>query len=179
LAKFNWRALIGTVAPTLGAALGGPLGGMAGAVIAKVVLGKERATETELAAAMANATPEQLLALKQADLDFAIRMKELDIDVFRLETADVQSARAMFSVNYWPQMTLSALFVGGYFVILYAYITGHVTIAADMKDTATVLIGIMSASVTAIMGFWFGSSFGSREKTAALAVSRPDDGKGG
>lgn len=175
MAKFNWRALIGTVAPTLGAALGGPLGGMAGAVIAKVFMGKEKATDAELSTALANATPEQFLALKKADQDFAVHMKELDVDVFKLETADVQSARSMFSVNYWPQMALSALFIGGYFLILYAYITGHVTIAADMKDTATVLIGIMSASVTAIMGFWFGSSFGSREKTAALAASQPAD----
>ena len=178
MAKFNWRALVGTVAPTLGSALGGPLGGMAGAILSKIVLGKEKGTEAELATALANVTPEQLLAIKKADQDFAARMKELDIDVFRLETADVQSARSLFSVNYWPQMTLSALFVGGYFVIMALYISGRVSIPPEIKDTVTVLIGIMSASVTAIMAFWFGSSFGSREKTQALANSRPDDGKG-
>lgn len=175
MGKFNWRALVGTVAPTLGAALGGPLGGMAGAVIAKVVLGRDKASEAEIATAMASATPEQLLALKKADLDFATRMKELDVDVFRLETADVADARKMYAVNYWPQITLSALFIGGYFTILGFYITGKVVIPADVKDTVTVLIGIMSASVTAIMAFWFGSSFGSREKTAALAASQPAD----
>jgi len=175
VAKFNWRALVGTVAPTLGSALGGPLGGMAGAILSKIVLGKEKGTEAELATALANVTPEQLLAIKKADQDFAARMKELDIDVFRLETADVQSARSLFSVNYWPQMTLSALFVGGYFVIMALYISGHVSIPPEIKDTVTVLIGIMSASVTAIMAFWFGSSFGSREKTAALAASKPAD----
>jgi len=175
MGKFNWRALVGTVAPTLGAALGGPLGGMAGSVIAKVVLGKDKASEGELAAAMANATPEQLLALKKADQDFAVQMKQMDVDVFRLETADVQSARSLYAVNYWPQIVLSILFIGGYFVILWAYLTGKVIVAPEVKDTATVLIGIMSASVTAIMGFWFGSSFGSREKTAALAASSPAD----
>lgn len=173
MGKFNWRALIGTVAPTLGAALGGPLGGMAGAVIAKVVLGKEKATDAEIESAMANATPDQLLALKKADQEFALRMKELEVDVFKTETADVQSARSLFSVNYWPQMILSGLFVSGYFLILWAYITGRVLIDDKLKDTVTVLIGIMSASVTGIMGFWFGSSFGSREKTAALAASKP------
>ena len=178
MAKFNWRALVGTVAPTLGAALGGPLGGMAGAVIAKAVLGREKATDVELSSALASATPEQLLALKKADQDFAVSMKQLDVDVFKLETADVQSARSMFAINYWPQITLSIIFIGGYFSIMALYISGHVVIPADVKDTVTVLIGIMSASVTAIMAFWFGSSFGSREKTAALANSRPDDGKG-
>jgi hypothetical protein len=125
---------------------------------------------------MSNATPEQLLALKTADQQFIKDMRALDVDVFKLETVDVQSARAMYAVNYWPQVIFSTLFIGGYFIILGFYLTGRVTIAAEMKDTATVLIGIMSASVTAIMGFWFGSSFGSREKTAALAASKPVNG---
>lgn len=172
--RFNWRALVGTVAPTLGAALGGPLGGMAGAVIAKAVLGKEQASEQELESAMVNATPDQLLALKKADQDFAARMKELDVDIFKLETGDVQSARSLFAVNYIPQMTLSGLFILGYFLILGFYtMSSRVTIAPEVKDIATVLLGVMAASVTAIMNFWFGSSFGSREKTAALAASKP------
>lgn len=173
MAKFNWRAIVSTVAPTLGAALGGPLGGMAGSMLSRVLIGKDKATDTELATAMASATPDQLLALRKADQEFAAQMKSLDIDVFKLETADVQSARELYRVNYWPQITLSAFFIGGYFTILGFYITGKVTIPADVKDTVTVLIGIMSASVTAIMAFWFGSSFGSREKTAVLAVSKP------
>ena len=175
MAKFNWRALVGTVAPTLGAALGGPLGGMAGAILSKIVLGREKATDAELSTALADVTPEQLLAIKKADLDFAIRMKELDIDVFRLETADVADARKLYAINYWPQISLSVIFIGGYFAIMGLYISGKVVIPPDVKDTVTVLIGIMSASVTAIMAFWFGSSFGSREKTAALAMSKPAD----
>ena len=175
MGKFNWRTLVGTVAPALGTALGGPLIGMAVSAIGKAVLGKDDATHDEIEAAMANATPEMLLKLKQADQAFALEMKKLDVDIYALETKDVQSARALFSVNYWPQMILSALFVGGYFIILSLYITGHVMIEATLKDTVTVLIGIMSASVTGIMGFWFGSSFGSREKTAALAASQPAD----
>jgi len=179
MAKFNWRALVGVVAPTLGTALGGPLGGMAGAVIAKAVMGKEQATEAELSTALANATPDQLLALKKADQDFATQMKSLDVDIFKLETADVQSARSLFAINVWPQSILSGLFVGGYFAILGIVVSGHVTIPVEIKDMATVLIGVMSASVTAIMSYWFGSSFGSREKSAMLAASVPANGKGG
>lgn len=173
MAKFDWRSLVRTVAPALGTVLSGPLGGMAMAAVSKAVLGKDGGSEAEIAGALATVTPDMLIALRKADQQFALDMKRADIDIFALETKDVQSARELFSVNYWPQMILSALFVGGYFAILYTYLTGKVMIAADMKDTATVLIGIMSASVTAIMGFWFGSSFGSREKTAALAASQP------
>ena len=179
MAKFDWRSIVRTVAPTLGTVLGGPLAGMAVKAIGDKLLGKPNATTEEVSEALANATPADLIKLKELDQQFAKDMKALDVDIFKLETADTQSARALFSVNYWPQMILSGLFIGGYFGVMCLYLTGHVTIPTDAKDMVTVLIGIMSASVTAIMAFWFGSSFGSREKTAALAVSRPDDGKGG
>lgn len=175
MSKFNWRALIGTVAPTLGAALGGPLGGMAGAVVSKIVLGRDKATEAELSTALMNATPDQLLALKKADQEFAVQMKSLDVDVFKLETVDVQSARAMYAVNYWPQITITTLYIAGYFIILAMILSGKVAIPGDMRETATVLIGMLSTAIPMILGFWFGSSFGSREKTAALAVSTPAD----
>lgn len=172
--KFNWKTLVKTVAPALGTALGGPVGGFAAKAIAGLLLpNKPGATEDEIAEAVMSATPEQLIQLKQLDQQFARDMKALDIDVFRLETVDVQSARELYRVNYWPQVLLSVVFVGGYFTIMGLLLTGKVTVPDSLKDVVTVLIGIMSASVTAIMGFWFGSSFGSREKTAALAASAP------
>lgn len=175
MGKFNWRALVGTVAPTLGAALGGPFGGMAGAAIAKAVLGKDKASEAEMATALATATPEQLLALKEADQKFAVQMKSLDVDVFRIETADVQSARSMYAVNYWPQITITTLYITGYFVMTWCFITGRVSIPGEHKDMVTMLIGMLTTAIPSILGFWFGSSFGSREKTAALAASKPGD----
>ncbi len=46
--------------------------------------------------AVAEATPEQMLELKKAEQDFELQMKELDVDVFKLETADIQDARGKF-----------------------------------------------------------------------------------
>lgn len=177
MAKGAWRNVLAKIAPGLGATLGGPLGGIAGKIIGNILTpGVDKPTDADLETAFMNATPEQLLALKNADREHIEHMKQLDIDVFKLETADVQSARSLFSVNYWPQITLSVAFIGGYFIILGFYLTGVVIITNEVKETANILIGIMSASVTAIMSFWFGSSFGSREKTAALAASAPVDG---
>jgi hypothetical protein len=176
VAKFNWRKLVGTVAPGLATVLGGPLAGMAVKAISTGLLGKPDAGEADIEAALATATPADLLKLKEIEQTFILDMRKLDIDVFALEVDDRKSARSLYAVNYWPQITLSGLFIGGYFTILGLYITGKVVIPADVKDTVTVLIGIMSASVTATMAFWFGSSFGSREKTAALAASKPAEG---
>ena len=78
------KNVVGAVAPTLGTALGGPMGGMAANMIAEV-LGVPN-TPKAIEKAMAEATPEQMLELKKAEQDFEVQMKELDVDVFKLET---------------------------------------------------------------------------------------------
>ena len=60
--------IIGAVAPTLGTALGGPMGGMAAKMISEV-LGVPNNSKS-INQAMAVATPEQMLQLKQAEQAF-------------------------------------------------------------------------------------------------------------
>ena len=68
--------LVRTVAPSIASAVGGPLAGMATRAISEALLGKPDGTEEELTQAVATATPEQLLALKQAENEFSIKMRE-------------------------------------------------------------------------------------------------------
>ena len=49
------------------------------------------------------ATPEQLAELKKAELDFQVQMKKLDVDVFALETEDIQHARSAFKGDWTPK----------------------------------------------------------------------------
>jgi hypothetical protein len=106
--KFNAiKSLVGAFAPTIGKALGGPLGGAAAQTIAKV-LGCEP-DERSLTAAISNATPEQLAEIKKAELNFERQMKELDVDVFELETQDAQNAREAFKGYWTPKIIAIAL----------------------------------------------------------------------
>ena len=66
---------------------------MATRAISEALLGKPDGSEAELPEAAAKATPEQLLALKTAEQDFAVKMRELDIDLERIANADRDSAR--------------------------------------------------------------------------------------
>ena len=43
--------------------------------------------------AIQTASPEQMLELKKAETQFEVQMKELEVDIFALETADKQDAR--------------------------------------------------------------------------------------
>ena len=88
------KGLVGSLAPTLGTALGGPVGGAAAGMLAEV-LGCDP-TPQKIERALQTATPEQLAEIKKAEIAFETRMKELEVDVFALETADAQDARRNF-----------------------------------------------------------------------------------
>ena len=92
------KGIIGAVAPTIGTALGGPMGSMASKMVADA-LGCEP-TPKKIEQAVQAATPEQLAELKKIDAEFDVKMKELDVDLFALETADIQDARGKFSKDW-------------------------------------------------------------------------------
>jgi len=160
----SWKGLIRNIAPTLGTALGGPAAGLAIKFLADKFLGKADASEQELGVAIQGATPEQLLQIKKLDNDFKTQMKQLDIDVFKLETLDVQSARDMAKTNMWPQIVLSTIYTFGYFAVLYIFMVGDVDIPVRFKAEFNMVLGVMTAAQVQIMNFWFGSSHGSRIK---------------
>jgi protein-S-isoprenylcysteine O-methyltransferase Ste14 len=55
----------------------------------------------------------------------------------------------------WAQVFLSVLFIFGYFSILAAFMTGWVRVPIDFKDAFTALLGVITASVVQILGYWF------------------------
>jgi hypothetical protein len=103
------KGIVGAVAPNLGAALGGPIGGAAMTMLSKA-LGCEN-NERALQKAIQAATPEQLAEIKKAELDFEARMKELDVDIFALETQDIQDARKHFAKD-WTSKAIALVMVG-------------------------------------------------------------------
>ena len=147
------KSVLGALAPTLGAAVGGPLGGQAGAIISKVlgVPNNPKSIET----AMNNITSEQMVELKKAEKDFELQMKQLEVDIYKLETEDIQDARDKFG-NDWTPKFLGILSVLGFF----GYI-GLVTIFPqpdESDDIVLLVIGSITGIATAVISFYFGSS---------------------
>ena len=163
----SWKDVVKTIAPTLGAALGGPMGGAATKFIADKLLGNPDASEDEVEIFMLGSSSDDMLKLQELDKSFKLEMKKLKIDVFALEVKDRDSARGLYKVNIWPQIVLSAMFILGYFTIVYLLFSGGVDIKDSIRDVSNVLLGVMTAAIPQILNFWFGSSLGSKEKTAA------------
>ena len=164
-------ATIKAVAPGLATALGGPLAGAAAGALVSALGGDEKAAE----AALLTQDPATLLALRKAEQDFAVRMRELDIEPDRLAQADRADARSMAKVNMKPQMVITSIFLGGYFLLLWVLMTGTVIADGVAREQLPTLLGVLTGAVPTILAFWFGSTAGSQAKSVMLANSKPAD----
>ena len=147
------KNLVGTVAPTLGQAIGGPMGGMAANMIADVLGCKN--DPKSIQQAMDNATPEQMLELKKAEADFEVKMKELEVDVFKLEVQDTQNARSTFSKD-WTARIIGISVVGGFMGYIFL-----VTIQPPEQNSEALInlvLGYLGGLASAIISFYFGAS---------------------
>lgn len=124
---FDWKSLLGNVAPLLGTAIGGPFGALAGTAV-KAALGlADGSDEAALEAAMKRATPEQLLALQNAERQFKLDMEKLNVDVMKIDAEDRNSARQReVTLTGWGKFatpTLATLATAG-FLGATAYVLG-------------------------------------------------------
>lgn len=147
------KNVVGAVAPTLGTALAGPMGGMAANMIAEV-LGVPN-TPKAIEKAVQNATPEQMLELKKAEQAFELQMKELDVDVFKLETADIQDARGRFSKD-WTARIMGVLVVGGF--MGYIFLVTLQPPEQNSEALINLVLGYLGGLASAIISFYFGAS---------------------
>ena len=145
--------IIGSVAPTLGTALGGPLGGMAGDVISKV-LGVDN-NPASLEKAIATATPEQLMEIKKAEKDFEKQMKELDVDLYKLETQEKQDARKTFSKD-WTARIIGIAMVGGF--LGYIFLVTLQPPEQNSEALINLVLGYLGGLASAVISFYFGAT---------------------
>lgn len=172
MAKFDWKSIVGSVAPALATALGGPLAGVAVSAISSSLLGKPNGTESEVAEAISVGGADALLKLKELDKSFALRMRELDIDLEKINQQDRASAREREAKtgDSWTPRILAAVVVGGFLAMVYMVLAGYVE---GLKDPTIVgivgtLIGYVSAKADQVVSYYFGSSSGSAAKTELL-----------
>ena len=168
----DWKSVVSTVAPWIGTALGGPLGGMAVTAVANA-LGLSDKTEESIKAAISGATPESLLALKQADQAFAVQMQELGLKnqetLAALAVDDRKDARAMqVATRSRMPAALSALVTMGYFGILIGIMAGVLNPLGN-----ELLLGSLSTAWLMTMTFNFGGTASSDMKTDLLARAQP------
>lgn len=152
------KNIVGAVAPTLGTALGGPMGGMAANMIAEVLGVPNNPKSIEKA--IAEATPEQMLELKKAEQQFEVQMKELDVDIFKLETQDAQDARKNFSKD-WTARIMGIATVGGF--LGYIFLVTLQPPEQNSEALINLVLGYLGGLASAVISFYFGASHTSKD----------------
>jgi hypothetical protein len=151
--------LLKTVAPGLATIVAGPMGGMAVKMIAQK-LGVEDTVE-----AVTNAI--------QSDPDAALKLREIDLKELEAHAKDRDSARdretAIATSAAAPMLNklvtpILALGVVGLSFILFAILI-FVDAQPEAKDILIYILGVLSAAVTQILSYYFGSSQGSKDKS--------------
>jgi hypothetical protein len=153
----QFKGLIQNVAPTIATALLGPVAGMAVKALSSALLGHDGGSEDDITNALANATPDQITALKKIDADFKVQMKKLDIDLVKIAADDRASARDMAANthSYTPSV-LSYVTVVCWAIIQY-YLFTHI-IDPSMRELIARVLGTLDGALMLVLSFWFGSS---------------------
>jgi len=167
----DWKSLVSTISPWIGAAIGGPLGSVAITAVADA-LGLSDSTEASIKQALSSATPEQLLALKTADQTFSLRMQELGFanlkDMEALAANDRNSARQreMTVKDNTPKILAYGITFGFFSLLLFMLFN---EVPNGSRDLLNILMGALASAWAGVVAYYFGSSSGSSEKTKLLA----------
>ena len=155
-------AMVKGFAPGIATALGGPLAGMAVSALAK-----QFGVEDEI---------EAVTKAIKADPESALKLKQLEHEKFKAILADKNSARerevAISSSDNAPTLNkivtpALALGVTGLSFVLFAVLI-FVEVKTEAKDILIYILGVLSAAVTQILSYYFGSSVGSKDKDDQL-----------
>lgn len=166
--KLDWKAIVGTVAPTLATALGGPLAGVAVKSIAGKLLDRPDATEEDVEQAILGADPQTLVRLKEIDADFKKSMTDAGVKLEQIAADDRANARAreIQVKDHTPAILAYVVTIGFFGTLAFMLINGK---PATGGDALLVMLGSLGTAWAAIIAYFFGSSAGSRKKDEAIS----------
>lgn len=166
--KLDWLAKI---APTVASAMGGPLAGMAVEFVTKK-LGIEGGTVESVTKVLEEGklTSDQIMQLKQAEIELKAKEKELGVKFEELAVRDRESARQMqMSTKSFIPGLLAMVVTSGFFGILWMLMSGE----AVKSDALMLMLGSLGTAWTSIVAFFFGSSASSQGKDEMIYKSTP------
>jgi hypothetical protein len=157
-----------TIAPTIATALGGPLAGLAIEAVSKAIGIDPKDVQSTISEGKLSA--DQIMLLKQAEVQMAARAQEMGLDFAKLNVEDRKSARDMqvATKSYLPP-TLAIGVTLGFFGILFGLMFGQIEHAPQID----IMLGSLGTAWTGIIAFYFGSSAGSQAKDDLLHQSTP------
>ena len=159
-----------TIAPTIATAFGGPLAGLAVEAVSKCLNIDPKDVQATISEG--KLTADQIMLLKQAEIQMAARAQEMGLDFAKLTVEDRKSAREMqvTTQSHIPP-TLAILIV-----IAWAAVQGFLltnVIDPSMRELIARVLGTLDGALMLVLSFYFGSSSGSQAKDTMIHNSTP------
>lgn len=169
------------MALTVASGIPGPVGAVA-SIIGKVVGKSDLSSDpNDIAAAVAGATPDQLLELRKADQDFQLQMQQLgfanmkDMEALAVEDRDSARKREMAIRDFTPEIGFYML--AGIFAYALHWVFRY-PIPQDNKALCYTMLGSLGTLLVTAATYFYGTTRGSEAKTALLAQAPPINGNG-
>lgn len=171
------KQILAAIAPWIGTALGGPLGGMAVSTVADI-FGLSEKTEDAIKTAISGANPEQMLALKNADQQFAVKMQELGFaNLQALEQIAANDRASARQSNVESGQQRNVFFLTLAIIASVLTIEGLVLFYGLPKGASPELfgriLGTMDSAMMAAIFYTYGTNASSARKTELLSQSTP------
>ena len=164
----DWKEIGRTAAsvgaPLLGGALFGPAGAAVGSIIAAQFGVSPDATPDQLMAAITG-DPDAALKLRQIETTHVERLRELENERLKIETADTQQARTSHE-NHWMPWVLTLILSSMVALIVAALV--WISIPPDNKEVVYLIVGQLIGGFSTAIAYWLGSSRGSVVKDAMI-----------
>ena len=151
------KSIVGVVAPTLAQSLANPAGAISGLAINAIAekLGIEANPQAVSKALGDHPTKEQMLELKKIEQDFKVQMKQLELDVYKVETQDIQNARKTFASD-WTSKFMGLLVICGF--LGYIFLVTLQPPEQNSEALINLVLGYLGGLASAIISFYFGAS---------------------
>ncbi|MFX1677410.1 hypothetical protein PWR63_35155 [Paraburkholderia sp. A2WS-5] len=181
--------IVRPVSPSLAQALGGPSAGIVVAALGRCLLQDVQANSDDILTVLKKGNPAMQNAILAAEESCQLRLRESgsglaqlapevalavisdDEQTQRLKYGDIEGARARQIASH--DFTNSILAYGvsiGFFAILIILMFFSDKVNTLYKDLLYTLLGVVGTGWANVIGFYFGSSAGSAQKTQALTA---------
>ena len=117
--------------------------------------------------------------IRKSEMQFQVDMKKLSNEEQQMILGDISNARqreiqvlAAPNASWWTKNTLHVLAVGTTVITLaffYILIFKPDSITKESRDIVLYILGVLSATLTQIYSYYFGSSAGSADKAKTIA----------
>jgi hypothetical protein len=185
------KTLVTSQAPSLAGVLGGADAPMALAALGRSLVGDDQASPDVVAKALSSADPDVALRVRQAEESLLSRLDRASTSLAQLnagargsgggtvqrdqaaaldrQQARQRQTRSNDKTNGW----LAIITTTGFFVILLFVIGAPyvLRVPAVSNPVAETLLGVLGTGWVAVISYYFGSSVGSKEKTALFGES--------